>query len=161
MTHGDALRGLELRSLMTSDGRLEVSLQEVDVPEPAHDQVVVRMEGAPIHPSDIGLLLGRLKQPTGDGPRLFASWEDTLLVFFGPRGGKTTSLGVPYVLSAPGPVVATSVKADLWAVTVELRGASWGAVGFAIGAELEGPSGFTVERRDETVGVNLAERLTR
>jgi type IV secretory pathway TraG/TraD family ATPase VirD4 len=74
--------------------------------------------------ADIGLLLGRLKQPAGDGPRLFASWEDTLLVFFGPRGGKTTSLGVPYVLSAPGPVVATSVKADLWAVTVELRAAS-------------------------------------
>jgi type IV secretory pathway TraG/TraD family ATPase VirD4 len=74
--------------------------------------------------ADIGLLLGRLKQPAGGGPRLFASWEDTLLVFFGPRGGKTTSLGVPYVLSAPGPVVATSVKADLWAVTVELRAAS-------------------------------------
>jgi type IV secretory pathway TraG/TraD family ATPase VirD4 len=74
--------------------------------------------------TDIGLLLGRLKQPAGDGPELFASWEDTLLVFFGPRGGKTTSLGVPYVLSAPGPVVATSVKADLWAVTAELRAAS-------------------------------------
>ena len=74
--------------------------------------------------ADIGLLLGRLKQPAGDGPELFASWEDTLLVFFGPRGGKTTSLGVPYVLSAPGPVVATCVKADLWAVTAELRAAS-------------------------------------
>ena len=74
--------------------------------------------------ADIGLLLGRLKQPAGDGPELFASWEDTLVAFFGPRSGKTTSLGIPYVLSAPGPVVATSVKADLWAATAELRAAS-------------------------------------
>lgn len=74
--------------------------------------------------ADIGLLLGRLKQPEGDGPELFASWEDTVLAFMGPRSGKTTSLGVPYVLSAPGPVVATSVKADLWAVTAEVRAAS-------------------------------------
>ena len=74
--------------------------------------------------ADIGLPLGQLKQPAGDGPELFASWEDTVLAFMGPRSGKTTSLGVPYVLSAPGPVVATSVKADLWAVTAELRAAS-------------------------------------
>jgi type IV secretory pathway TraG/TraD family ATPase VirD4 len=74
--------------------------------------------------ADIGLLLGRLKQPDGNGPDLFTSWEDTVLAFMGPRSGKTTSLGVPYVLSAPGPVVATSVKADLWAATAELRAAS-------------------------------------
>jgi hypothetical protein len=74
--------------------------------------------------ADIGLVLGRLKQPAGDGPELFASWEDTVLAFMGPRSGKTTSLGVPYVLSAPGAVVATSIKADLWAVTAELRAAS-------------------------------------
>jgi hypothetical protein len=74
--------------------------------------------------ADIGLLLGRLKQPDGNGPDLFTSWEDTVLAFMGPRSGKTTSLGIPYVLSAPGPVVATSVKADLWAATAELRAAS-------------------------------------
>ena len=61
-------------------------------------------------PADIGLLLGRLQQPGGDGPDLYASWEDTLLAFMGPRSGKTTALGIPYVLSAPGPVVATSIK---------------------------------------------------
>ena len=75
-------------------------------------------------PADIGLVLGRLKQPGGNGPDLYASWEDTLLAFMGPRSGKTTSLGIPYVLSAPGPVIATSNKADLWAATAELRAAS-------------------------------------
>jgi hypothetical protein len=78
---------------------------------------------ASLAPADIGLLLGRLKQPGGGGPDLFTSWEDTVLAFMGPRSGKTTSLGIPYVLSAPGPVVATSVRADLWAATTELRAA--------------------------------------
>jgi type IV secretory pathway TraG/TraD family ATPase VirD4 len=79
-------------------------------------------------PADIGLVLGRLKQPGGSGPDLYASWEDTLVAFMGPRSGKTTSLGIPYVLSAPGPVIATSNKADLWAATAELRAASGSAV---------------------------------
>ena len=74
-------------------------------------------------PADIGLVLGRLKQPGGNGPDLYASWEDTVLAFMGPRSGKTTSLGIPYVLSAPGAVIATSNKADLWAATAELRAA--------------------------------------
>ena len=79
-------------------------------------------------PAETGLLLGRLKQPGGNGPDLLASWEDTVLAFMGPRSGKTTSLGIPYVLSAPGPVVATSVRADLWAATAELRAASGSGV---------------------------------
>ncbi|MEN2979860.1 zinc-binding dehydrogenase [Tistrella bauzanensis] len=53
-----ALEGVELRSKVTSDGRIEVSLIRVDVPEPAADEVVVRIEATPINPSDLGLLLG-------------------------------------------------------------------------------------------------------
>ena len=47
----------ELRSLIT-DGKLELSLQEVDVPTPGPGEVVVRIEAAPINPSDQPLLLG-------------------------------------------------------------------------------------------------------
>jgi type IV secretory pathway TraG/TraD family ATPase VirD4 len=79
-------------------------------------------------PADIGLLLGRLQQPRGNGPDLYTSWEDTVLAFMGPRSGKTTSVGIPYVLSAPGPVVATSIRSDLWAATAELRAATGSAV---------------------------------
>ena len=68
-----------------------------------------------------GLLLGDLKKPAGRGPALFASWEDTITAFMAPRSGKTTALSIPYVLSAPGAVVATSNKADLWAATAQLR----------------------------------------
>jgi type IV secretory pathway TraG/TraD family ATPase VirD4 len=71
--------------------------------------------------ADTGLLLGDLKRPSGRGPALFASWEDTITAFMAPRSGKTTALSIPYVLSAPGAVVATSNKADLWAATAQLR----------------------------------------
>jgi len=70
---------------------------------------------------DTGLLLGDLKRPSGRGPALFASWEDTITAFMAPRSGKTTALSIPCVLSAPGAVVATSNKADLWAATAQLR----------------------------------------
>ncbi|MDF2830660.1 MAG: oxidoreductase [Mycobacterium sp.] len=48
---------LELRSLVTSQGTLELSLQEVSVPAPGADEVLVRVEAAPINPSDLGLLV--------------------------------------------------------------------------------------------------------
>jgi NADPH:quinone reductase-like Zn-dependent oxidoreductase len=50
--------GLQLRSLITKDGALELSLAKVEVPEPGPDQVVVKVEATPINPSDLGLLLG-------------------------------------------------------------------------------------------------------
>jgi NADPH2:quinone reductase len=48
---------LELRSLVTSQGALELSLHEVPVPIPGANEVLVRVEAAPINPSDLGLLL--------------------------------------------------------------------------------------------------------
>jgi NADPH2:quinone reductase len=49
---------LQLRSLVRSSGELEVSLQEVPVPAPGADEVLVRIEATPINPSDLGLLFG-------------------------------------------------------------------------------------------------------
>src|ERR1700730_11390682 len=49
---------LELRSKIASDGTLALCLEEVVVPEPAPDELVIRIEAAPINPSDIMLLLG-------------------------------------------------------------------------------------------------------
>ncbi len=48
---------LELRSLVTSDGTLELSLHEVPVPVPSAREVLVRVEASPINPSDLGLLV--------------------------------------------------------------------------------------------------------
>jgi NADPH2:quinone reductase len=53
-----AKEGLQLRSLVKGSGELELSLVPVAAPDPAPDEVVVRIEAAPINPSDLGLLLG-------------------------------------------------------------------------------------------------------
>ena len=51
------------------------------------------------------------------------------------------------------------VRRQVRAVTVELSGASWGAVGFAIGAELERGAGGAAEPRDDADGATLVARL--
>ena len=50
--------GLQLRSLVTADGTLDLSLVDTPVRAPGPDQVLVRIEASPINPSDIGLLFG-------------------------------------------------------------------------------------------------------
>ena len=54
----DTTSGLELRSIIKGSGDLEISLARVAIPEPAADEVVVRVEASPINPSDLGLLVG-------------------------------------------------------------------------------------------------------
>ena len=49
---------LQLRSLITEDSKLELSLTTVPVAEPGADEVLVRIEATPINPSDLGLLFG-------------------------------------------------------------------------------------------------------
>ncbi|HWY94281.1 MAG TPA: hypothetical protein VNX69_03780, partial [Steroidobacteraceae bacterium] len=56
MQHNDARTGLQLRSLVKSTGDLELSLTSVPTPIPAANEVVVRVEAAPLNPSDLGLL---------------------------------------------------------------------------------------------------------
>jgi NADPH2:quinone reductase len=51
-------RGLQLRSLIKPSGELELALRSVEVPPPQPNEVVVRVQAAPINPSDIGLLFG-------------------------------------------------------------------------------------------------------
>ncbi len=48
----------QLRSLITSDGELRVSLADIDMPQPGADEVVVEVEATPINPSDLGGLIG-------------------------------------------------------------------------------------------------------
>ena len=58
MAKSDPRTGLELRSLISHEGGLELSLERVAIPAPAAHEIVVRIEASPINPSDLGLLLG-------------------------------------------------------------------------------------------------------
>ncbi len=49
---------LQMFSLASADGTLALSLERVPVPEPAEDEILVRISATPINPSDIGMLFG-------------------------------------------------------------------------------------------------------
>jgi len=48
----------QIRSTVTTEGELQLSLIEETVSAPGPDEVVVRIDAAPINPSDLGLLFG-------------------------------------------------------------------------------------------------------
>jgi type IV secretory pathway TraG/TraD family ATPase VirD4 len=67
---------------------------------------------------EVGYRLGRV-----GGRDLWCSVEDSILVVGPPRMGKGLHLVIPWVLDAPGPVVATSTRPDTLAVTHATRAA--------------------------------------
>ena len=58
MTQQLPTHGLELRSIITATGELQLSLERVEIAAPTGDQILVRVEATPINPSDLGLLVG-------------------------------------------------------------------------------------------------------
>jgi NADPH:quinone reductase-like Zn-dependent oxidoreductase len=58
---------LQLHSTIRDDATLELSLAEVPVPEPGEHDVLVRVEAAPINPSDMGVLFGPADMTTARG----------------------------------------------------------------------------------------------
>jgi NADPH2:quinone reductase len=47
----------EIRSTVTSEGNIELSIIQAELPIPSADEVLIKVEAAPINPSDLGLLL--------------------------------------------------------------------------------------------------------
>lgn len=66
MTSPVPATALQLRSLVTRGGELELSLAEVPVPVPKADEVLIRVEASPINPSDQGLLFGAADMATAE-----------------------------------------------------------------------------------------------
>jgi NADPH:quinone reductase-like Zn-dependent oxidoreductase len=60
----DTNTGLQLRSLVKANGTLELSLARVETPAPGPDEITIRVEAAPINPSDLGLLVGAADMST-------------------------------------------------------------------------------------------------
>ena len=91
--------GLQLRSLIKKSGELELSLAKVKIPEPAADEVIVRVEGSPINPSDLGLLLGTADMTTakssgaGDSVVVTASVPEPLMKAMAGRLDESMPVG--------------------------------------------------------------------
>jgi NADPH:quinone reductase len=90
---------LELRSLVTSGGTLELSLHEVPVPAPGPNEVLVRVEASPINPSDLGLLIASADMTTAtvsgtpERPIVTASIGDASLGALSARLDKSLPVG--------------------------------------------------------------------
>jgi type IV secretory pathway TraG/TraD family ATPase VirD4 len=69
-------------------------------------------------PRDRGVLLG---DHVPSGVELRGSDEDTFLAVMAPRAGKSTSLAIPVAMEAPGALLMTSNKADVYAATLASR----------------------------------------
>ena len=96
---GTPSTAVQLRSLVSSDGTLELSLVDEPVPEPHEDQVVVRIEAAPINPSDLGLLFGGADMSaatasgTADRPVITAPIAPSVMKSLGGRVGQSMAVG--------------------------------------------------------------------
>jgi NADPH:quinone reductase-like Zn-dependent oxidoreductase len=91
--------GLQLRSLIKKSGELEILLLDVPTPEPADDEVVVRIEAAPINPSDLGLLVGAADMSTAkasgtkEAPVITAKVPDGAMRAMGARLDQSLPVG--------------------------------------------------------------------
>lgn len=110
-----ALTGRELRS-MVADGELRLSLEEVVIADPAPDEIVVRVEAAPINPSDLGLLLGPAdlasmrSEGSPDRPVLAFDIPEARRASVSSRNGQSLSVGN----EGAGTVVAAGDQARDW-----------------------------------------------
>src|SRR6195256_3623425 len=95
----DGKTGLQLRSLLKKSGELELSLANIPTPEPADDEVVVRVEATPINPSDLGLLIGPADMSTAkvsgtkDSPVVTAKMPEAAVKMMGARLDQSLPVG--------------------------------------------------------------------
>ena len=131
MTDSLPKTALDLRSLVTDHGTLELSLHEVAVPTPAQDEVVVRVEASPINPSDLGLLIPSAADMssatvagTADRPVVTAPLRDGALAGMAARVG----ISLPVGNEGAGTVVAAGESAQAQALLGKTVGIAGGAM---------------------------------
>ncbi len=90
---------LQLQSLVTDRGTLELSLETVPVPTPGENEVLVRVEASPINPSDLGLLFGMADMSTAEAggtaeaPTITAEIPEKLRGALAARVGQALPVG--------------------------------------------------------------------
>lgn len=103
---------LQLRSMVTAEGKLEVSLVDIEIPQPGPDEVVVRVEAAPLNPSDLALLFGpadmstAVASGTAERPVITADIPEGLRKMVAARVGESLAVGN----EAAGEVIAAGTS---------------------------------------------------
>lgn len=90
---------IQLVSTISADNKLTLSLQDIDMPQPAADEVVVRIEAAPLNPSDQAVLFSAADMSTAtqsgteDRPVITADVAAQFMPALKTRVGKDTPVG--------------------------------------------------------------------
>ncbi|GAA0910116.1 type IV secretory system conjugative DNA transfer family protein [Virgisporangium aurantiacum] len=71
-----------------------------------------------VRPADVGFYLGR---DSRSGRKLWASVEDGMVVVGAPRQGKDAHFCTANIIDAPGPVIVTASRSDIFTTTYEAR----------------------------------------
>jgi NADPH2:quinone reductase len=120
----------ELRSLVTSQGTLEISLRDVPVPSPAANEVLVRVEASPINPSDLGVLIAGADMSTAtvagtaEHPVVTAPLPEGALAGLSARINKSLPVGN----EAAGTVVAAGSSSTAQALVGKTVGIAGGGM---------------------------------
>ena len=124
----------QIQSTVTEDGTVVLSIADVEVPEPGEHQVVIRVEAAPINPSDLGPMFGpgdlRTLRSSGEGDdrTLVADIPEHLRPMVQARVGHSLPMGN----EGAGTVVAAGSSDEAQA----LLGKTVATIGGAMYAEL-------------------------
>jgi NADPH:quinone reductase len=124
---------LELRSLVTSQGTLELSLRDVPVPTPAANEVLVRVEASPINPSDLGLLIAGADMTTATVAGTSERPIVTAPVAAGALGGLSARIDKPLPVGNEGAGIV--VAAGSTSAAQALMGRRVGIAGGAMYAQ--------------------------
>lgn len=91
--------GKQLRTEITKEGKLLLTLVDVDTPDPGPDEVLVRVQAAPINPSDLLMIFGLADMTTAvaDGtaanPRVTADVPPAFMGAMSARTGQSLPCG--------------------------------------------------------------------
>jgi NADPH:quinone reductase len=119
----------QIRSLVTPDGHLELSIATIEMPTPQPHEVLVRIEAAPINPSDLGLLISTADldslATTGpaDNPVVTATIPPQTMRGLAGRSGQSMPVGN----EGAGVVVAAGESAEAQALIGRTVGIIGGA----------------------------------
>jgi NADPH2:quinone reductase len=100
---------IQLISTISKDNKLTLALQDIEMPQPGADEVVIRIEAAPLNPSDIAVMLSAADMSTAtqsgteQNPIITADVPARFMPAFKTRVGKATPVGN----EGAGTVVAT------------------------------------------------------
>ena len=90
---------IQLTSTISEDNKLTLALQNIEMPQPGVDEVVVRIEAAPLNPSDLGVMFSAadmttaVQSGTEQSPVITADVPEKFMPALKTRVGKATPVG--------------------------------------------------------------------